>query len=192
MKKGSFSKLASILLIFIIVLISILGGGKLLWNAGKAGLSLFGLINITEVDYSQLNTDAKSSFETLIKDIEACKNSQDDNCLCYTSLSGYNKIHQFEIDNKEIKLFNIKDGNSITMNKKEINNFNCYYDDSGLNAQDSLIINFDEDLPAIKTGFFSQNVNFFKNPALYKSSKLCLVSTKFDLSKVNKICALKQ
>ena len=188
-----WEKIMGIILVFLFALFLILGGGKLIGSAKNAALGVFGLINITEVDYSQLNKDAKSSFDTLIKDLEVCKNSKDSDCLCYTSLSGYNEIHQIEFSATYIKLVNIKDGNSITMHKENKHDYNCYYNSiPELKTENSLIINFDGTLPAIKTGFFSKNINFFKNPAIYKSGKTCLASTTFDLNKVNKICTLKQ
>ncbi|MEK6832450.1 MAG: hypothetical protein AABY32_00245 [Nanoarchaeota archaeon] len=192
-KKGSFIEtLTKILLILIVLVLLILGGGRLLWDAGKSALSVFGLINITEVDYSQLNKDAQSSFETFIKDIKACKNSKDNNCLCYTSLSGFSNVYTLEINNNEIKLINVKDNNKITMNKQDIKDFNCYYTKE-LVVENPVLINFDEDLPRIDKnlvgiGFLARDIRFHKNPAIYKSSKICLVSTSFDLTKVIKIC----
>ena len=179
--------LTKILLILIVLVLLILGGGRLLWDAGKSALSVFGLINITEVDYSQLNKDAQSSFETFIKDIKACKNSKDNNCLCYTSLSGFSNVYTLEINNNEIKLINVKDNNKITMNKQDIKDFNCYYTKE-LVVENPVVINFDEDLPYIEKGFLASNIKFYKNPAIYRSSKICLASTSFDLTKVGKIC----
>ena len=80
----------------------------------------FGLINISETDYSRLNQEARTNFDTLISDIKNCKNSIDDNCLCYTSLSSFYETHEIEINNQEIKLLDVKEGNEITMAKETI------------------------------------------------------------------------
>ncbi|MEK6907587.1 MAG: hypothetical protein AABW45_03595 [Nanoarchaeota archaeon] len=190
-KKGSWVwTLTGILLVLIIVVVLVPGIGKLLWNAGKSALGIYNLFNLTEVDYSKLNQDAKLGFNSFIKDIRSCKDSQDNNCLCYPSFSGFNAVHQIEINDKEIKLVNIKDNNAITMQKENVQDFNCYYNKDGANTEDSLIINFDKDLPAIKKGFFSNNINFYNNPAIYKSDKICLVSTGFDLTKISKVCKI--
>jgi hypothetical protein len=199
MKKASFATtLTKILFVLIVLIILYISGGKILWDAGKSALGIFGLINFTEVDYSQLNTDAKSSFEILTKNIEKCKNSKDTDCLCFDiSLDGFNEIHSLEINNNEIKLVNIKDDNKITMAKKEIKNFNCYYIMNNAKAlsENPVIINFDGDLPKIekKSYFkvpFKSHIKFFKNPAIYKSTDTCLVSTDFNLEKIKKYCKI--
>jgi len=196
-KKASFFEtLPRILLILVVVLLILIGGGSLLWNAGKSLLSSFGLINISETDYSRLNQEARTNFDTLISDIKNCKNSIDDNCLCYTSLSSFYETHEIEINNQEIKLLDVKEGNEITMAKETIENLNCYYTDS-INVENSFKISFDENLPrigksAIGVDFLSQDINFFKNPALYKNNRICLTSTSFDLTKGYKACTLKQ
>jgi hypothetical protein len=187
MKKASFEgTLTKILFILIVLVIIIIGGGRLLWNAGKSVLNIFGLINTTQVDYSGINKEAKSSFDALIMDIEKCKNSKDTNCLCYTSLSGFYETHQLEVTEKEIKLINVKDDNKITMNKKEITNFNCYYA-SELKKED-FTINFESELPEISKGAFSRDVQFYFNPAIYKSDQICLASKDFDPTKIEKKC----
>lgn len=192
MNKKAISLVSSIF-ILIVVIILILGGGRLILNAGNSLLGIFNLVNVTEVDYSQLNKDAQSSFNNLVKDIEACKNSKDINCLCYTSLAGFDKVHKLEIGNSEIKLLNIKDNNVITMNKKAIQDFNCYYTENSVEVENPLTIEFDESQPALKKefmgiGILAKNVNFYSNPAIYKSNKLCLASTDFKVASLNKVC----
>ncbi len=190
-KKADFAwTLTKILLILIVVVMVLIGGGRLAWDAGKSALNIFGLINITEADYSKLNAESKSHFEVLIKDIKLCKNSKDSNCLCPVSLKSFDKINNIEINNKEIKLINVKDDNKITMNKYELQDFNCYYDKNQLQTENPLIISFDDELPRIKKtniniDFLAKDVNFDKNPYIYKSSKMCLTSKDFDINKLN-------
>lgn len=193
MKKGSFAgTLTTILFILIVLFVILIGGGRIIWDAGKSALSTFGLINITEVDYSQLNKDAKTSFNTLIKEINTCKNFKSNKCLCDISLSGFDEIHILEIDSSEIKLLNIKDGGRLTMDKQSIQNFNCYYENpSSVEKEDLLLIQFDEDLPRIDksfvgVGFMAEDIRFNYNSAIYKSDKLCLISTDFDAMNIKK------
>lgn len=170
----------------------LISGGRILWDAGKSTLGFFGLINITttQVDVVQLNKDAKASFTTLIDNIEKCRKSQDTNCLCYTSLSGFNEIHNIEISNDEIKLINIKDENKITMDKRKLENFNCYYKDTNFELESPLLISFDDSLPEINKGFLSSDVKFYRNTPIYKSNKMCLVSIDSSLIKTGKICKI--
>lgn len=192
MKKASFEwTLTRILFILIVLVIILMSGGRILWDAGKAGLSLFGLVNTTEtkIDYSELNKNAKSSFDVFINDINKCKLSKDTDCLCYTSLSDFKEFHNIEITDTEIKLINIKDKNKITMNKEKIQDFNCYYS-SSLQIENPLVITFDDNLPEIKTGFFSKDIQFYHNTPIYKSTKTCLVSTSSNLIKTGKICKI--
>ncbi|MEK6834642.1 MAG: hypothetical protein AABX61_00065 [Nanoarchaeota archaeon] len=195
MKKGSFEwTLVRILFILVVLLVILISGGRILWDAGKSALQIFGLINITQTDYSQLNKDAKFGFDSFVKDIQACKNPKDNDCLCYTSLFGFSEIHQVEITNNEIRLVNIKDGNNLLMNKQTIQDFNCYYNKNGLNAEPKLIINFDGKLPRINKkiagiGFIASDINFNYNSAIYKSNKVCLISTDFSPGSI-KVCKI--
>ena len=81
-KKASLMEtLPRIMIIFIVVVLVLVGGGRLIWDAGRAVLGTFGLINITEVDYSYLNKIAQSNLNVLVNDINACKKSKDINCI---------------------------------------------------------------------------------------------------------------
>ncbi len=189
-KKASLMEtLPRIMIIFIVVVLVLVGGGRLIWDAGRAVLGTFGLINITEVDYSYLNKIAQSNLNVLVNDINACKKSKDINCICSISLEDFYNTHRLDITNSEISLINIKDGNKITMQREKLEDFNCYYTKDSVQTENPLIINFDES-PYIEKGFLSSNIKFNKVPPVYKSSKTCLVSTDFDPTKINKVCSL--
>jgi hypothetical protein len=182
MKKGQTKTITKILLIFLITFIILMGGGRLIWNAGKSALNIFGLINITEVDYSKLNNEAKASFTSLIKSIKQCKTQNKNNCYCQTSLSGFRNTHEIEINSGEIKLINTVNNNRIIMSKEKIDNLNCYYDGS-IKNENPLTIKFDEDFPRID---LQNDVYFNYNVGLYKSgNELCITSNKLDLRKIN-------
>lgn len=198
-KAADFTTITKIVFILIIIIIVMISGGRILWDAGKAGLGFFGLLNISETDYSGLNQNAKSSFNLLISEIKQCRASLDNDCLCASSLSGFDSIHEIRIGEKEIKLINVKDENDITMEKENLNDFNCYYSKSGISTESTLILNFDEELPRIKKSggarafgldFATKDVQFYKTPKIYKSNKMCLTSTDFDLTKISKICKI--
>jgi len=191
-KKADFIwTLTKILLILIVVVVVLFGGGRLILDAGKSALGIFGLVNITEADYHEINQNAKLNFNRLINDIELCKSYKDDNCLCSSSFEGFDNIHNLEINDREIKLINSKDDNQITMDKKELQNFNCYYDKTSLKTENPLIIIFDEELPRIKKetlnmDFLAEDVNLEKNPYIYKSAQVCLASKDFDAGRLDK------
>ena len=191
-KKADFAwTLTKILLILIVVIVILIGGGRLIFEAGKNALNIFGLINITEIDYSNSNQNAKLNFNNFINNVKSCKLSSDNNCLCFTSFEDFDKTHEIEINNKEIRLINTKDDNSITIDKKEIQDFNCYYDKDSLKIENPLIIIFDEESPRIKKeslniDFLSKDIKFDRNPAIYKSNKICLIAKNFELIKLNK------
>jgi len=183
MKKGDIKTLTKILLIFLITIIILLGGGRLIWDAGRSALNIFNLINISETDYSSLNNEAKSSFNALINDIKNCQKYGKDNCYCRTSLSGFEDSHKLEITSEKIQLINTLNNNLVTMLKEDVKNINCYYD--GILKDESKInIEFDEEFPRID---LIGDVYFNYDSGIYKkNNKLCLITKNFDLQKINK------
>ena len=182
-------KIVSWLLILIFILFLLVGGASLLWKAAKAGLAYFGVINYPTIDYTAINENAVSTLDSLIRDINKCRASKDNNCACEASLSGFYETHKLETNGNEIKLVNIKEKNEITMRKEGLQGLNCYLDGKNIKKLDKLEILFDKDPAYIPiSGLFSSNAQFDKSLKIYKDNELCWITSKADLTNI-KICS---
>ncbi|MBL7147741.1 MAG: hypothetical protein ISS82_02860 [Nanoarchaeota archaeon] len=141
------STIVKIIIILILVFVIAQFIGVNLWTLAKSGLGL--TEEIIPINYTKVNNQAKITFNDMIKDIKECKDIDDTNCGCYIDLSGFSETHAIQFETNEIKLLNIKNirrtghlyktlkegdklyGKGIQIESSdEIQNLNCYFDDS--------------------------------------------------------------
>lgn len=196
-------------IVVILLLILIIGNflGVNLWTLAKSALS-FGK-DIVPIDYTQLNNQAKMTFEKTIEDIENCKDFKDTNCKCSVDLSGYSQTHALFFENEKIKLLNIKniegniikkvkEGEGVVIDSSTIGNINCFFKKlNPIKKEDFDIIYFYQDKGPIifKETFYTSLTSLgagheiLENYQLYKSNigEICWLTIKVNKNDLNNI-----
>ena len=184
--KTGFSELVSIIFIAIVLIIvlSFLG-----INIPALAKTALGLSKIDIVNYTQKNDGAKLAFDNLIKDIKECEDGINNNCACDASLSEFYKTHKLEFNNTEGKLVNVKEGNEVTISKKNIK-VNCFFKNDKFDIEEKDIeIFFDKDFPYIfNKGILNRDYKFIYDFILYKkNNKICWLTDTVSKNNIEKI-----
>jgi hypothetical protein len=157
-------------LIILFIILNFLGIN--LWTLGKSALGFTS--NVELINYTQKNQQGFNGFNDLVKGFNGCKTSSNKDCACNVYLGDFYKTHVLSFDSKEGQLINVKEGNSLTMDHKDVV-INCMFKNNNFESDtQNIVIDFSQNKPYIKDkgllGFNTKHV-FVHNFVLYKNSK---------------------
>ena len=195
--------LVKIIMVLILVIIIANFLGVNLFALGKSALGLGE--NILPVVYSEVNSQARLTFESMEKDINKCLNSQDKNCKCKVDVEGYYQTHALWFEKEGIRLLNIKniegnlfeqlkDGKGVDMASSEVKDLNKYCNNNLKSPNEFNLIYFEDGTPIIfkdvplwtKITKRGKSYKLHENYQLYKSNtgELCWITEGVDKSKL--------
>lgn len=155
MGEWGFGKIASIILILIVVTLILFGYPAQIWKAVKP---LLGFGDIIDGDITEINNNAQNGFTEMLKQIETCKAYKVNRCGCKIDLSSFNKVHSLSFTKNDIRMYNIKERSKTLMarssdSKVTAKNLNCYVNKNGLKYDEEFVFNFDINGAYILTGY---------------------------------------
>ena len=196
----SIRKIAEILLVLIslfIIIAVIFGYGTQLKGSIEKFLGKFLGFETEEEKIHNQNIRAQEEFKNLINHIEACKNSKDNNCGCDFNVKTFNKdqmilsrtvsLEVIDITNTEKNEIRKKVSFGIPLEKSDIKNTNCYFDEKFEKKEvDVARIFFDKEKPYLYTTSkflfipWGGTITLSTEYPLYKDSKenICWLSEK--------------
>ena len=195
MKQGKFGvgQIAGIVLILLVLVILIISLTGLYGQTFKDSIKkIFGIPTEAEV-YHEKNVKAEVYFDSLLIDIQKCKNSDKNNCGCELDLSGFSTnqiIRTKDAQTEILDLGNVKDKSiyekdgSILTKSTDIKNIDCTYDKNLKKVDDKIMtIFFIKDYPEItyidsnfidtilRRGFHIVKMSMDREHQMYKSNE---------------------
>jgi hypothetical protein len=195
MKQGKFGvgEIASIVLILLVLVILIVSLTGLYGQTFKDSIKkIFGIQTEAE-KYHEKNVKGETYFDSLLIDIQKCKNSKKTNCGCELELGGFStnqiirtkedQIEMLDLGNIEDKNIYEKDG-VLLANSTDIKNIDCSYDKNLRKIDNKIMtIYFINDNPEItyvdsnfidailRKGFHIVKKSMDKEHQIYKTSE---------------------
>ncbi len=176
---------AKIFLIGLVLVLLIVVGLDLLKKASGSPIGIFDSwlealgFGKEEKDLTTLNEQAQENFNLLVQEHNTCSASQNKDCKCQGGIgfNSFSNIHALQVNDNEIRLLIVKDGNELTKDLRALNMPKCYTTRTSFNTiKNPSMITFTEDGPVLedsngkdlefrKGSFFV----FYKNP----SNEIC-------------------
>lgn len=193
---GFFSTIVKIIIILLLILLIANFLGINLWKLGKSALGL--TEDFVPIQYTEIDNQAKKTFDNMVRDIEECKNSKNKSCGCNIDLSGYYKTHILWFEANEIKLLNIKNIGNIKLTKDsgitiasndQLKNLNCFLK-GNFKEETFNYIYFKEENPKIWiTNLLRTDPTIYTEFQLYKTEagKLCWLTNKLNKNEFSNI-----